>query len=75
LCLYWLHESWLFAFPFLEQVELFLLERDLPENLIVGGPAQDFPPFVFFLAGTTFFEASTNQNKNKQTSNKERDAF
>jgi hypothetical protein len=41
----------------------------------VGGPVQDFPPFVFFLAGTIFFEASPNRNKNRQMSNKERENF
>ncbi len=29
----------------------------------------------FFLAGTIFFKASPNQNKNRQRSNKERDNF
>ncbi len=42
---------------------------------VVGGLVQDLPPFVFFLAGTIFFEASPNRNKNRQTSNKERDDF
>ena len=41
----------------------------------IGGPVQAFPPFVFFLAGTIFFEASLNQNKYRQMSNKERDDF
>ncbi len=41
----------------------------------IGGPVQAFPPFVFFLAGTIFFEASLNQNKYRQMSNKERDNF
>ncbi len=34
----------------------------------MGGPVQDFPPFVFF-------PGSPNQNKNRQRSNKERDIF
>jgi hypothetical protein len=50
-------------------------EGELKGTSVVGGPVQDFPPFVFFLAGTIFFEASPNQNKNRQTSNKERDNF
>ncbi len=47
----------------------------LSRNTSSRGPVQDFPPFDFFLAGTIFFEASPNQNKNRQTSNKERDNF
>jgi hypothetical protein len=45
------------------------------EILQLGGPVQDFLPFVFFLAGTISFEASPNRNKNRQMSNKERDNF
>jgi hypothetical protein len=43
--------------------------------LMVGGPVQDFPPFIFFLAGTILFQASPNQNKTRQMSYKERDDF
>ncbi len=41
----------------------------------IRGSVQDFLPFIFILAGTIFFEASPNRNKNRQTSNKERDNF
>jgi hypothetical protein len=41
---------------------------------VLGGPVQDFLPF-FFLAGTIFFKASPNQNKNRQMSNKEEILF
>jgi hypothetical protein len=37
-----------------------MLQSTLPKPQRVGGPVQDFPPFVFFLAGTIFFKASPN---------------
>ncbi len=43
--------------------------------LLVGGPVQEFLPFIFFTGGNPFLPSSPNQNKNGQMSNKERDGF
>jgi hypothetical protein len=40
-----------------------------------GGSRTKVPAIFFFLAGTTFFKASPNRNKNRQRSNKVRDDF
>ncbi len=42
---------------------------------LVGGPAQVFPPIIFFSGGRPNFSMHQNPPKNRQTPNKERPIF
>jgi hypothetical protein len=50
-------------------------KRILMKETMIGVQYKTSCHLFLFLAGTIFFEASPNQNNNRQTRNKERDKF
>ncbi len=49
--------------------------KELRQFLGIGGPAQVFPPILFFLRGRPIFSKCQKTPKNRQTPNKERPFF